>query len=80
MENENTMENKDIIEDENIEARDCNDCCTNKKHGCIINIFCSGKGHNCEKDHKKDDDNCIINIFCGSKKFRDRLSDESLED
>jgi hypothetical protein len=65
------------MENEEIEVRDWNDCYPEKKHGCIINIFCCDKGHNWENDHKKDDDNCIINIFCDGKKPRKNFSTES---
>ncbi len=67
------------MENEDIEVRDWNDCYPEKKHGCIINIFCCDKGHNCESNHKKDDDNCIINIFCDGTKSRKKLSTESLD-
>lgn len=67
------------MEDESTEVRDWNDCSPEKKHGCVINIFCCDKGHDCESDHKKDDDNCTINIFCGCKKPRKKLSTESAD-
>ncbi|MBP2631244.1 MAG: hypothetical protein H6Q70_1872 [Firmicutes bacterium] len=67
------------MENENIEVRDWNDYCPEKKHGCIINIFCCDKGQNCESDYKKEGDNCIINIFCDGKKTRKNLSTESVD-
>ena len=68
------------MEDENTDVRDCKDWYPDKKHNCIINIFCCDKGHNCESDHKKDDDNCIINIFCDGRKSKDKIYVKSLDD